>query len=161
MGEEKDGSSSAAQRAHDIDPAYRPGLLVRLAEAFKPTEAMNGYDQEVTDAAASASTRLGLVNLRNKSVEDVAVPRAEIVSVPQVIELDGLVEVFRESGLTRLPVFRDTLDSPVGMIHLKDLSLKHGFNGAGPEFALSAMVRPVLFVPPFHDDWRAFAKDAG
>jgi len=83
-----------------------------------------------------------------KRVEDVAIPRVEIVSVPKDIGLGELVEVFRDSGLTRLPVFEDTLDTPSGMIHLKDLALRHGFNGESAQFDLADMVRPVLFVPP-------------
>ena len=45
-----------------------------------------------------------MINLRRLSVEDVAIPNAEIVAVPEDIEKDDLVQVFRDSGLTRLPV---------------------------------------------------------
>ncbi len=148
MGEENDGSSSAAQSAHDLDHLDRPqtqGLLTRLVMAIKPPPPVNGHAQQ---ASALQTTKPGIGNLRDKSVEDVAVPRAEIVSVPTTISLDDLVAVFRDSGLTRLPVFTDTLDSPVGMIHLKDLSLKHGFRNGNGAFELSSLVRPVLFVPP-------------
>jgi magnesium and cobalt transporter len=81
-------------------------------------------------------------------LEDVAIPRADIISVQFDIALDDLIKVFRESGLTRLPVFKGTLDSPIGMIHLKDLALKHGFSKAATKLILSKMVRPVLFAPP-------------
>jgi magnesium and cobalt transporter len=47
-------------------------------------------------------------------VEDVAIPRAEIVSVSCDITLPELLETFRSSGLTRLPVYDGTLDVPVG-----------------------------------------------
>jgi magnesium and cobalt transporter len=60
-------------------------------------------------------------------VEDVAIPRAEIVSVPCDISLPELLETFRSSGLTRLPVYDGTLDVPVGMVHLKDIALRYGF----------------------------------
>lgn len=149
MGEELDGSSSAAQSARDMKTPKQhetPGLLSRLAMAIRPPEPMNGQVHE--SQAGRPLTKLGIGNLRNKSVEDVAVPRAEIVSVADGISLDDLVDVFRESGLTRLPVFTDTLDNPAGMIHLKDLSLKHGFKNGNGAFDLAKMVRPVLFVPP-------------
>ncbi len=81
-------------------------------------------------------------------LEDVAVPRADIISVQFDVALDDLIKVFRKSGLTRLPVFKGTLDSPIGMIHLKDLALKHGFSRARTKLNLSKMVRPVLFAPP-------------
>ncbi|WP_439123220.1 hemolysin family protein [Marivita sp.] len=90
----------------------------------------------------------GMMNLRRMRVEDVAVPRADIVSVSDTITLPELVDVLRESGLTRLPVYNGTLDTPVGMAHLKDLALKHGFNGKSSDFDLKKMLRPLLFVPP-------------
>jgi magnesium and cobalt transporter len=58
-----------------------------------------------------------------------------------------LVEVFREHGFSRLPVFKGTLDSPQGLILLKDLALQHGF-GPGGRYALRKMLRPVLYAPP-------------
>jgi magnesium and cobalt transporter len=154
MGAETDGSSTAAQSAQDIDTNQtevaisdeaEPGLISRVIAAFR---APDPDDATSPSNGSAKSQALGLGNLRAKRVEDVAVPRAEIVSVPKSIGLDKLVEVFRESGLTRLPVFEDTLDTPIGLIHLKDLALRHGFNGKGPKFNLDEMVRPVLFVPP-------------
>ncbi len=151
MGDTQDGSSDAAQRAPEPDPpetTAAPGLFARLAAAFTSEP-----ETAETTANGIAMPRLGLGNLRVKRVEDVSVPRAEIVSVPESTNLADLVAVFRESGLTRLPVYRDTLDTPVGLIHLKDLALKHGFNGTGGgnkggRFSIKRMVRPVLFVPP-------------
>ncbi len=87
-------------------------------------------------------------NLLRLRVEDVAVPRAEIAAVPLDIRKDDLVQVFRETGYSRLPVYEENLDNPVGMVHLKDLALNHGFNGGGGRFALKKLLRPLLFVPP-------------
>ena len=154
MGAEIDGSSTAAQSAQDIDTNQtevaisdetEPGLFSRVIAAFRASDS----DDEISNISGNGSANmLGLGNLRMKRVEDVVIPRAEIVSVPRTISLAELVEVFRESGMTRLPVFEDTLDTPIGLIHLKDLALRHGFNGKGPKFELEEMVRPVLFVPP-------------
>ncbi|MWB79217.1 CBS domain-containing protein [Pseudooceanicola sp. 216_PA32_1] len=90
----------------------------------------------------------GLVNLRRMRVEDVCVPKADIVAVPSTISRDELVKVFRDSGMTRLPVYQGTLDTPVGLVHLKDFALKHGFNGSGGRYSLKNLLRPLLFVPP-------------
>ena len=87
-------------------------------------------------------------NLRQLRVEDVMVPKADIKSVPVTITKEDLVHVFRNTGLTRLPVYNRTLDTPLGFVHLKDLALKHGFNGSGGRLALKSMLRPLLFVPP-------------
>ena len=89
----------------------------------------------------------GMVNLRRMRVDDVAVPKAEMVAASDTSSLDDLVALFREHGFSRLPVYAETLDSPLGMIHLKDLALKHGFGQAG-DFHLRPMLRPLLYVPP-------------
>jgi magnesium and cobalt transporter len=81
-------------------------------------------------------------------VEDVMVPKADIVSVSQSATKDELVEIFRSSGMTRLPVYDGTLDTPLGLIHLKDFALSHGFNGKGGRFSIKSMLRPLLYVPP-------------
>lgn len=90
----------------------------------------------------------GIWNLRQLRVEDVMVPKADIKSVPVTITKEDLVNVFRDTGLTRLPVYNGTLDTPLGFAHLKDIALKHGFNGSGGRLALKTMLRPLLFVPP-------------
>jgi magnesium and cobalt transporter len=90
----------------------------------------------------------GMSNLRRMRVYDVAVPKAEIVAVPVTIRRDDLVKVFRDSGLTRIPVYKGTLDSPLGFVHLKDLSLRYGFGAPVEDFDLLGLVRPVLYVPP-------------
>lgn len=55
------------------------------------------------------------------TVEDVMVPRADIVAVDEGITVDELMRVFREAEHSRLPVYRETLDDPRGMIHIRDL----------------------------------------
>jgi magnesium and cobalt transporter len=81
-------------------------------------------------------------------VEDVMLPKVEIVAVPVDTTKAALVEVFRKSGMTRLPVYEGTLDSPLGLVHLKDFALQHGFDGKGERYNLRKMLRPLLFAPP-------------
>jgi magnesium and cobalt transporter len=100
------------------------------------------------DAERGQSGLHGMINLRRMRVEDVAIPKAEITAIPDTITKDDLVKVFRESGLTRLPVYEGTLDTPVGMAHLKDFALAYGFNGSGTRFNLKKMLRPLVYVPP-------------
>ena len=94
------------------------------------------------------NTSPGIWNLSQLRVEDVMVPKADIKSVPVTITKEDLVNVFRESGLTRLPAYNGTLDTPSGFVHLKDIALKHGFNSSGGRLSLKTMLRPLLFVPP-------------
>ncbi|MGO4916667.1 hemolysin family protein [Pseudogemmobacter sp. W21_MBD1_M6] len=147
MGDSEEGSN-AALSAQDPTESRQRGFLGRIFDALSP----NNSDDESGngDAAYVSSTPflLGMVNLRRMRVEDVAIPKVEIVSVPVDIKKDDLVNVFRESGLTRLPVYSGTLDTPIGLVHLKDLALKHGFDATGGRYNLRKMVRPLLFAPP-------------
>lgn len=90
----------------------------------------------------------GLANLRRLRVDDVAIPKAEITAVPVDITKDNLVEVFRKHGFSRVPVYKDSLDHPLGLVLLKDFALQHGFGVASGRFSLKKMLRPVIFAPP-------------
>jgi magnesium and cobalt transporter len=149
MADDGDGSG-AAQGAHrqndpagDSDSRGGIGFLGRLVGAFTSMESSD---------EAPRHPRLdpppGLLNLRRMRVEDVMIPKAEIVAVAGDIAMDELVGVFRESGMSRVPVYDGTLDHPLGMVHLKDLALQHGFNGGSAAFDLRAMLRPLLYAPP-------------
>ncbi|WP_375687400.1 hemolysin family protein [Pseudooceanicola sp. LIPI14-2-Ac024] len=155
MGNSTDGSLNAAQGAlpqgKTIEPmpapirAPRRGIFSKLFGRGPDAANVPTLHTPASDVPRPAH---GMVNLRRMRVEDVSVPKAEIVAVPSTINRDDLVKVFRESGMTRLPVFQGTLDTPIGLIHLKDFALKHGFNGAGGRFSIKALLRPLLFVPP-------------
>jgi magnesium and cobalt transporter len=147
MGDTSDGSSIAAQSAQDEDNTElrRSGFFSRLIGSLSPTES---DEEHGPDVPMPTEKSLGLLNLRRMRVEDVATPSADIVSVPVTTSKDELVKVFRDSGLTRLPIFEGTLDSPIGFAHLKDFALQYGFNGDDANFSLDALARPLLFVPP-------------
>jgi CBS domain containing-hemolysin-like protein len=55
------------------------------------------------------------------TVEDVMVPRADIIAVDDTVTVDELMRVFRQAEHSRLPVYHETLDDPRGMIHIRDL----------------------------------------
>ena len=134
----------------DDDDSQKPGFIERLFGKGNGYAGFgNGRDRQHDRNGKAVPLTVGLGNLNRVKVEDVAVPRVEIVSVPVEIELNALVQTFRDNGLTRLPVYSDTLDSPLGFVHMKDLALKHGF-GAKPagKFSLRPMLRPLLYVPP-------------
>ncbi|MDB6452269.1 hemolysin family protein [Falsirhodobacter sp. 20TX0035] len=153
MGSSIDGSP-AAQGAQDtaeddqqrdvadvaLDERDNRGFFGRLFGAFAP-----GEDR---DAAADApEEHHGIANLRRLRVDDVAVPKAEIKAVSIDIGLKELVAVFREEGYSRLPVYENSLDNPLGMVLLKDLALRHDFTSHEP-FDLRTLLRPIMFAPP-------------
>ncbi len=149
-----DDSSNAAQGAHetkietyDETEAAEQGGMLRRLRGFFGSDAQSNGDGGSEDQQARARSH-GLVNLRRMRVEDVAIPKADIVAVPMTITKDDLAQVFRDTGLTRLPVYDGTLDTPVGMAHLKDFALGHGMGQTGHRFNLKRMLRPLLYVPP-------------
>jgi magnesium and cobalt transporter len=81
------------------------------------------------------------------------VPRAEIVAVDEGIGLAELLKLFREAQHSRLPVYRETLDDPTGLIHVKDvLGLLEAEPGGAyclsPNARITSLRRPILFAPP-------------
>lgn len=149
MGDTDGGPSMAAHSAlEDELDTQEDGFFARIRNVFSPNSAEEEAEEAPREITRPAGSMLGMLNLRRKRVEDVSVPKADIVAVPVTITKDELVEVFRESGLTRLPVYDGTLDTPIGIANLKDFALRHGFNGDSPEFDLRDMLRPLIFVPP-------------
>ncbi len=148
MGDTGDGPSIAAQGALTDQTAQNKGLFARLRNAFFQTQAPQAPEDTPREAVMNAAGMLGMLNLRRKRVEDVAIPKTDIIAVPLNASKDELVRTFRDCGLTRLPVYDGTLDTPIGIANLKDFALQHGFNGDSPGFNLRDMLRPLLFVPP-------------
>ncbi|MGJ8611701.1 MAG: hemolysin family protein [Octadecabacter sp.] len=148
MGDTTDGSSSAAQSALDEIPQTTSdrGFFSRIVEALTPSDSPQDMNPN-TGYTAPLEAR-GMMNLRDKRVEDVMIPKADIAAVSVMIGQDDLVQVFREKGLTRLPVYDGTLDTPIGFVNLKDFALTHGFNGKNKPFNLRDLTRDLLFVPP-------------
>lgn len=111
--------------------------LDELIESRDETEKALGDDERVLVT--------NVLHLRERSVEDVQVPRADIVAVSSDASLSEIVDVMTTSGHSRLPVYRETLDDAMGMVHIKDIL---AWRGSDASFDLSTMVRPVLFVAP-------------
>ena len=62
-----------------------------------------------------------IIGLRERRVGDVMIPRADIVAVQQDIALGELLRMFESAAHSRLVVYNDTLDDPIGMVHIRDL----------------------------------------
>jgi len=88
-------------------------------------------------------------------VDDVMVPRANIVAIDKTATLKELSKAFRDAGHSRLPVFDDTLDNPIAMVHIKDLLPYLMFDARGrtaktypDRKVIRTIKRSVLYVPP-------------
>lgn len=103
---------------------------------------------EKTDEAVDSHEWVLLRNileLRDLSVEDILVPRADIVAVAEDASLSDIIRVMSEKPHSRIPVFRGDLDDVIGMIHIKDVL---AVGGADKRFRLAGILRDILFVAP-------------
>lgn len=114
------------------EPTERPAWLARLRAMFGMTSDPTLRDSieaalETDDGPTSGFSdqeRLMLNNIlgfRAVRIDDVMVPRADIIAVEQSDTIGNVMAIFRDAGHSRLPVYRDTLDEPLGMVHIKDL----------------------------------------
>ncbi|HWE99847.1 MAG TPA: hemolysin family protein [Caulobacteraceae bacterium] len=124
------------------------GLLRGLGLRAKPVEA----EAEPPDQAAEAAEELRsqAEAFQTVSVGDVMTPRADVLGLDLSAPFEEVVAAFTESEHSRLPVFRETLDDPIGVAHLKDLFKLLAAKPRPPANAqvLARIKRPTLFVPP-------------
>lgn len=86
-----------------------------------------------------------ILRLRDETVEDVMVPRADIIAAESRSTMREILDLMTRGGHSRLPVYREMLDDAIGMVHIKDvLAWREEEN----TFRLSKVLRPVLFVAP-------------
>jgi CBS domain containing-hemolysin-like protein len=86
-----------------------------------------------------------LLHFGDRTAGDVCVTRGDIISVPSDISFEELVKAFADAGHSRLPVYGDSLDEMVGMIHIKDVFT--ALNDPARDREISALLRNPLFVP--------------
>jgi CBS domain containing-hemolysin-like protein len=152
------------------------GLFERLRTllGLTPVSARDDIEDAIEESASEEFTpqeRAILKNvlaLHDVRVEDVMVPRADIIALSMDTPLSEVLDCFRIAGHSRLPVYEETLDDPRGMIHIRDfvvflasdprfglMKARHAApsNGEGQpglDMPLSAarILRPVLYAPP-------------
>ncbi len=93
-------------------PSVRDTIEAALRGEVSDTSAFSAEEREML----LRQLRFGALR-----VEDVMVPRADIIAVDESQSLLELLRTFDEAGVSRIPLFHDTLDDPRGMVHIKDL----------------------------------------
>ena len=86
-----------------------------------------------------------LLHFGESTAADVCVTRGDIIAVPSTIRFDELVRAFAEAEHSRLPVYGESLDEVVGMIHIKDVFAASV--DPARDRSISALMRTPLFVP--------------
>lgn len=150
-----DSSDEPGSRPDDDSPSLIGRLLGWSSNGNGEEDAASDDAEALGPAFRNSSpAELTMVNnilrLRDLRVEDVMTPRADIVATAEDASLDEVLATFEQGTLSRLPVYRETLDDPQGFIHLKDLALTYGIGRVStPEaFRVCDFVRTALFVPP-------------
>ena len=121
-------------------------LRDQLEEAIDRHEGDPGPDAKGDLTPLERQMVRNLLHFGERDAGDVGVPRADIIAVEERTTFDHLVQIFAEAGHSRLPVYRETLDSIIGMVHIKDV-----FNilatGAEHPATIVGLIRDPLYVP--------------
>ena len=129
-------------------------FLVRFFSLPKDEPSIEGKLEELIDLQAESEIGIddeqrtlieNIIYLRDKTIADVMVPRADIVAIEIESILDDLIKLINKEAHSRVPVFQKSLDDVVGMVHIKDVVSERQSNKS---FNLEDIVRPVLFVAP-------------
>lgn len=97
-----------------------------------------GIDAEESELIRSA------IEFNDLQAEDIFTPRVDVCGVPQDASADEIASVFGETGFSRLPVYNETLDDIVGVIHQKDF-YNLVYRQKRP---LSTVIKPAAFIAP-------------
>jgi CBS domain containing-hemolysin-like protein len=152
----------------ESNPSWLDRLAVNLGfsnqtDARSVIEEALRNDNGTTFTPAERAMLQKTLRFKELRVEDVMVPRGDIVAVEEDETLAGLLCIFEKAGHSRVPVYRDTLDEPLGMVHVKDLMSwviaqgKTAASGSGlnlgtadlsKSVAEADLTRELIFAPP-------------
>lgn len=134
--------------AHPVIERFLKILLRKNPDSVRETitELIQESPQEGSSSLNSEERTLlsNVLRLRDMSVDDVKIPRADIIAISVDIKFTELIKLISETPFTRLPVYHHTLDDLLGHIHVKDIAL-HAKNS---DFNMRNIIQQVLFVPP-------------
>lgn len=157
MTEQSSDSPMPPEGGHEDEFYGEPGLLKRLNPFRKKSNGdvrMRDTLEDLLEDREEMTAPLGaeeaelvrnVLGLRERTVEDVCVPRSDIIAVSADTPLEEIVETMTREGHSRLPVYGENLDDPIGMVHIKDIvSYLHNEK----PFNLTKLCRKVLYVSP-------------
>jgi CBS domain containing-hemolysin-like protein len=120
-----------------------PTLRDEIEEAIDEAEESRPVAGDLSPAERQMLRNL--LHFGERNAGDICVTRGDIVAVPSTISFDDLVRAFAEAEHSRLPVYGESLDEVIGMVHIKDL-FSANFD-PGRDRSLAALMRSPLFVP--------------
>jgi CBS domain containing-hemolysin-like protein len=120
-----------------------PTLREEIEEAIDEAEESRPVAGDLTPTERQMLRNL--LHFGEQTAGDICVTRGDIIAVPSDIGFDELVRAFAEAGHSRLPVYGDSLDEVIGMIHIKDLFVANV--DPARDRSIAALMREPLFVP--------------
>ena len=124
---------------------------------FRPNNNENSKDiNNIIDTSDNSSRELtpeeknmlnNVIGFGESRVEDCMVPRADIVGLELDTDVKDILKIFSESNHSRIPVYKETLDNPIGMLHMKDLISVFSDKNFD-DIDIEKFLREILFVPP-------------
>ena len=119
----------------------RVGELIERSEDSGSENADDENDLDTHERALLSN----VLRLQGTTAYDVMVPRADIMAMPEDFTLEQAIGLIQRDGHSRYPVYRESLDDVVGMVHIKDV---FAAVGQAEPFDLKAVLRKPLFVVP-------------
>jgi magnesium and cobalt transporter len=128
--------------------------LMRLTGARDGENSVREVLEELIDEKSESGTPIetqervllaNVLSLRERTVADVMVPRADIVAIDVTASIADLITLFSQEEHSRIPVYQGNLDNAIGMVHIKDIVVAQN---KGTSVRLGSLVRDVLFVAP-------------
>ena len=131
---------------------FKNWLIKRLLSSETTREEALNYiasnnentDIEDTEENNEKSLIKNILSLDDKSIEDIMVPRAEIVSIEIKQNMKEILSLIENESHSRMPVFENNLDNVLGFLHVKDLIKNNNEN----HFELKKIIRDILYVAP-------------
>ncbi|AJP74106.1 hemolysin family protein [Sphingomonas hengshuiensis] len=121
-------------------------LRHRLEDAIDEHEEDGGKAPAGDLAPIERQMLRNLLHFGERDAGDVGVPRADIVAVDEATSFADLVALFAEAGHSRLPVYREELDTIIGMVHIKDVFAILAAGAPHPP-SIADLIRQPLYVP--------------
>jgi CBS domain containing-hemolysin-like protein len=124
-----------ARPMSEREPVHSPEEILMLVQHSKRKGGVGAQDARMIE---------GVFEFSEKNARDVMTPRTQMVALPVELSLAEAADRVASAGRSRYPVYRDSFDDLVGIVHAKDIlrALR-----SGPTKLLEAIMRPPLFVP--------------
>jgi CBS domain containing-hemolysin-like protein len=149
---DSNGAIWRAIRAFFRGPDHDQSLRSQIEEAIEEHEHEPGHDEGGDGDLVPVERQMlkNLLHFSERDADDVAIPRGQIIAIPVSSTFAEVVGAFAEHGHSRLPVYGESLDEVVGMIHIKDvfpIVADMALSGKSAPCDWTVLMRQPLFVP--------------